>query len=127
MADTTVAVTAGTGTPVQTFTNAAGNHEQYTRERRATAVTLDEWTISTTGVSARIAADVTRVGVIMANGGTGRVYLRFDTTIPTATSYSWFLEPGDRYEVPDMFAQRAISVLGAASGGELYTTLGTAA
>jgi len=127
MADSVVPITAGTGTDIVTFLNAASDHEQYVRQRTVTATTLDEWTVATTGVASRIAADVTRVGMLMVNGSTGRVYLRFDNTIPTSTAFGWFLEPGDRWEVPYAFVQRAVSVLGTIASGELYTTLGTAA
>lgn len=126
MADTSVPISAGVGTAVATFINAASQNEQYVRVRAASATTLDEWTVSTTGVASRIAADVTRVGMLMVNGSSGRVYLRFDNTIPAALSYGWFLESGDRWEVPAWLVQRAVSVLGTVTNGELYTTLATA-
>lgn len=127
MADSTVAVTAGVGTPVQTFANAAGNHEQYTRERRATAETDNTWTVVTTASTSQIAADVTRVGLMMTSFATARVYLRFDSTAPTSANAHWFLDPGDRWEVPSHLCQLAVSMLGATAGGTINSHLATAA
>jgi len=127
MADSAVAITAGAGTNIDTFAITGGDHQQVIRKAKATAETDDFWTISTTAATSRIAADASRVGVTMVNGGSGRVYLRFDATAPTTTVYHWFLEVGDRYEVPEYAVTLAISVLGQFAGGTLNTELFTSA
>jgi hypothetical protein len=128
VADSSVAITAGAGTNIDTYAVSGGDHQQVVREAKATAVTHDAWTIATTAVTSRIAADASRVRVIMHTvGATGRVWLRFDATAPTSTVYHWYLDPDDRYEVPVQFATLAISVLGQTAAGTLITTLATAA
>lgn len=126
MGISSVSVTAGVGTSIQVFNNAAGFQEQYVRQTRATGSTLNEWTITVAGSANVVAADVTRVGMLMVNGGTGRVWVRFDGTIPTTTAHGYVLYAGDRYDVPDWAVQLAVSFMGEFAGGEVYTTLGTA-
>jgi hypothetical protein len=123
-ADSTIAITAGAGTLLETFL-AAGGHQQYVRQSGGTATTLNQWTIVTTAVASQIAADANRVGMLMVNTGTGRVYLRFDNTLPTATVYGWYLDPMDRWEVPLTLVKLAVSVLGTVASGLLLTTLAT--
>src|SRR3954462_2306997 len=110
MADSAVAVTAGTGTNVDTFQITGGDHQQVIRKAKATSKTNDAWTITTTGVATRIVADISRLAMTIVNGGSGRVYLRFDSTIPTSTTADWFLEAGDRYEVPEAMVAMQISL-----------------
>jgi hypothetical protein len=110
---------------VATFIEADGSRVQVVREHSATATTLDNWTITTAGVSSRIAADPNRVGVMMVNNGSARVYLRYDSTIPTSTVFGDYLDPGDRKEIPYWATELAISVAGATAGGNLLTTLFT--
>lgn len=124
---TDVAITAGSGTTVSTFTATAGDHVQVMRNHKATAVTTNTWTIAVTASTSQIAADINRVGLVMVNLGAGKVYLRFDSTAPTATAHHWYLDVGDRYEVPEALTELAISVLGASVGGTLVSLLATAA
>jgi len=125
--DSNVPITAGSGTTIDTFALAGGDHQQVVREARATAVTTNSWTVSTTASTSQIAADVNRVMVLMANQSTVRVYLRFDSTAPTASTYHWYLESGDRWEVPEHLCTLAISMLGAsASSGSMHSLLATA-
>jgi hypothetical protein len=124
--NSTVAVTAGSGTDVKTFLDAASDHQQYVREIRADAETDNSWTVSTTASTSQIAADINRVGLLIVSAATGRVYLRFDSTAPTATSYHWYLDPGDRWEVPSHLCQLAVSMLGASAGGTVLSHLATA-
>lgn len=125
MADSAVVITAGVGTSIDSYQQASGDHQQVIRHAKATGKTEDSWTIATTAVTSRIAADASRVGIMMVNGGNGRVYLRFDATAPTALIYHMYLESGDRYEVPDYAVGLAVSVLGQFAGGTLNTTLFT--
>lgn len=120
MADN-VTITAGTGTTIHTKDRGAGVHDQVVAETRAATETDDFWTIDTTGASARVAADPARVIVLLTNMGVGRVYLRFDSTIPAVNGSDchWFLDPGDRWETPVQVSTLAISVRGASAGGTL--------
>jgi hypothetical protein len=123
MPDVDINISAGSGTPVRAFQKVSGDYDQYVREARGTAKgTLGNipWTVTTTGLSAVIAADVTRVGLILTSGATGIVWLRFDATIPTATTYDWLLNPLDRWEIPQAFSQLAISMAGLSAGGLIF-------
>lgn len=126
-ADSNVPITAGSGTTIDTFALAGGDHQQVVREARATAVTTNSWTVSTTASTSQIAADVNRVMLIMSNQSTVRVYLRFDSTAPTTSTYHWYLDSGDRWEVPEHLCQLAVSMLGEAVGsGSVHSLLATA-
>ncbi|MFG3439929.1 hypothetical protein ACGF0J_22000 [Nonomuraea sp. NPDC047897] len=126
MADSNVAVTPGSGATVDTFQVAGGDHQQVVREARATAVSTNTWTVSATASAPQIAADASRVAVTMVSIANGRVYLRFDSTAPTAAAHHWYLEPGDRYEVPAEMCTQPVSMIGVAAGGTIVTTLATA-
>jgi hypothetical protein len=123
---TDVQITAGSGTPIATFLAAGGDHVQVVRENKATAVTTNSWTVNTTASTSQIAADINRVGLTIVSAASGRVYFRFDSTAPTASTYHWYLDPGDRWEVPNVFSELAVSMLGAVSGGTVLSLLGTA-
>lgn len=91
------------------------------------------WTVTTAGSngggSGLIAADVTRVGLLIVSAANGIVYINFSTVIPVPATpaYDWLLNPGDRYEVPLAFCQLAVSMAGAVAGGTILATAGTAA
>jgi hypothetical protein len=123
-----VPVNAGGVTQVDSFLTAGGDHQQVIREVRSTALTNDSWTVTTTGLSAKVAADSNRVGLVIVSAASGRVYFRFDATIPVIATpaYHWFLDPSDRYEVPLAFTQLAISMVGAVAGGTILLALATA-
>lgn len=130
MPDVDIAITAGAGTPVRAFQKVSGDYDQYVREARGTAkgaLGNIPWTVTTAGLTAVIAADVTRVGLILASGANGVVWLRFDATVPTATAYDWLLNPGDRWEIPVAFTQLAISMAGLSAGGAVYGAAATCA
>lgn len=94
MADVDIPITAGSGTNIRAFQKAGGDYDQYVREARGTAKgTLSNipWTVTTAGLSAVIAADVTRVGLVIVSGANGVVWVRFDATIPTSSAYDWLL------------------------------------
>lgn len=129
MADSSVPITAGSGTNIDTYAISGGDHQQIVREAKATATaTPNAWTPVTTASTSQVAADASRVAMLMVNNSNTRVYLRFDSTAPTASSFAWFLEPGDRWEVPVQMVTLAVSMLGATAGtGSFLTTPFTAA
>jgi hypothetical protein len=125
--DVDVPISAGSGTNIRAFQKVSGDYDQYVREARGTAKgTLGNipWTVTTAGLSSVIAADVTRVGLVLVSAATGVVWFRFDATIPTATTYDYLLNSGERWEVPVQFCQLAVSMAGSVAGG---TVLGAAA
>jgi hypothetical protein len=128
-----IPITAGSGTQVRCFQTAGGDYDQVVREARATAMSAAvAWTATTAGSASVLAADPTRVGVLIINQATGTVYLRFDSTIPnptagTAPLYHWYLQPQDRYEVPIQYATLAISLVASTAGGFVHLVSGTAA
>jgi hypothetical protein len=129
VADSSVAITAGAGTPIDTFQVAGGDQQQIVREARATAESESFWPASTTASTSQVAADASRLGVIVVNNTTGKVYLRFDATAPTSASngHHFFLEAGDRWEVPFYLSTLAISVIAAIASGHVVFHLATAA
>lgn len=124
--DSSVAITAGSGTAVDTIALGDGSHQQVVRiaQTNAAPATPTSWTVTTTGLSNVVAADITRVAMLVTSAASGRVYLRFDATIPTSTVNSWFIDPGDRWEVPVAFVTRAVSLKGDVAGGTINITLG---
>lgn len=126
--DSAVAITAGTGTNIDTFVLASGDHQQVVREARATAVgSINTWDVTTVAVIAQIAADNNRVFVLMTNASTVRVYLRLDATAPTASVHHWYLDPGDRWEVPKELCQLQVSMVASTAGsGKMCSLLATA-
>lgn len=125
--DTTLAVTPGSGATLKVYAQTSGGSIQYVRTLDGTAVTHGSWTLSATATTSAIAADVTRVGITMVNNGTLPVYLRFDSTAPTTTVNHWYLDAGDRYEVPEAYHTAAISLISTGAGGALTYSLSTAA
>jgi hypothetical protein len=129
MPDSTIAVTAGAGTPLKTsLVDSSTNHVQMARELQAdTSAAPGAWSFSTTASTSLIAADAQRVGVLMVNNGSSRVYFRFDATAPTAASHHWWLDPTERWEVPPAFCRLAVSVVAAGASGTLNYLLATKA
>jgi hypothetical protein len=113
---------------IKTYTETTGTPQvQVVRGHRASALTTDAWSIVTTAATPRLSADATRTGVTITNIGGSRVYIRWDSTAPTAALYHFYLDNGDRYEVPEDLVELAMSVLGAAAGGTLVSSVRTAA
>ena len=126
MPDVDVAITAGSGTNIRCFQKAGGDYDQYVREARVTAVgALNTWTASTTAATSQVAADVNRVALLITSQATGTVYLRFDSTAPTSAAFHWYLNPGDRYEVPLQWCQLAVSMVASTGGGTVLSVPGT--
>lgn len=126
VADSAVPITPGSGANIDTYQITGGDHQQVVREARATAVTTNSWTVSTSASTSQIAADASRVTVVIVSVANAKVYLRFDNTAPTAAIHHWYLDPGDRYEVPPELATLAISMVGQTAGGTVQSTLATA-
>lgn len=99
------------------------------REVRANTETDNFWTASQTAATSVIAADATRVGVLVVNNTTGRVYFRFDTTAPTSASngHHWFLESKERWEVPEHLTSVVWSVVAEIASGHVVFHLATVA
>lgn len=128
MADSSVAITAGSGTNIDTYAISGGDHQQIVRQAKATAVTTNTWTPSTTASTSQIAADASRVAMLMVNDSNTRVYLRFDSTAPTNATYHFYLDSNDRWEVPEQLVTLAVSMLGDTAGtGTFNSLLATAA
>lgn len=120
--------TVGAAT-VKVYTETANPDVQVTREHRATAETLDSWTVTTTGAASRVAADVTRVSLKFFNESTTAVRIRPDSTIPTTSVAAFYEIPaGGLYEVDVADVELAWSVAGRGSStGALQIWKGTAA
>jgi hypothetical protein len=115
MADSSVPITAGAGTSIKTFLDAATVHVQYVRPHTGAAATVDSWTTSTTAATSRVAADETRTGLIFTNTSTATCYLRPDATAPTAAICMVIVPPGGMYEAVPEWRELAWSVVAAAS------------
>jgi hypothetical protein len=125
--DTTLAVTPGSGTTLKVYAQTSGGSIQYVRTLDGTAVTHGSWTLSAAATTSAIAADVTRVGLVMMNNGTLNVYLRYDATAPTITVNHCIIAPGGYYEVPEAFHTAAVSFISTGTGGALTYAASTAA
>lgn len=128
MANSNVAITAGAGTTIDTYAVAGGDHQQIVREARAVTGIGTSWSPPTTGTASILAADESRVALLICNNCNQRVYIDFDATIPTITAFAWYMDAGDRWEVPKEMVQLAISMLpgGTVSTGTILLTEGRA-
>jgi hypothetical protein len=128
-ADSTIAVTPGAGATLRLYAPTAGGSVQYVTQLDASATGAgpSSWTLATTAATSVIAADITRTTILMVNWGSARVCMNFSATAPTTALADWFLDPGDRYTVPDSLAKLAVSFIAQAVGGSLSYTLGTIA
>lgn len=99
------------------------------REVRANAESETFWTAAITASTSVVTADETRVGVLIVNNSTGRVYFRFDSTAPTSATngHHWFLEAGERWEVPEHLTAVVMSVIAAIASGHVVFHLATIA
>lgn len=131
MANSSVAITPGSGANIDAHQIASNDLQQIIRTAKADTVSAaagTSWTVSTTAAQSQVAADENRVAELIYNASTVRVYLRFDNTAPTTSGSNahWYLDSGDRYEVPDGICQLAISIVAATAGtGTVNFTLGT--
>jgi hypothetical protein len=131
MANSSVSVTPGAGVLIDSHQISSGDQQQIVRLATADAVSSASpatWAVLTTASTSQIAADESRVSMLIYNASTVRVYLRFDGTAPlvAGTNAHWYLDAGDRWEVPDGVCQLPISIIAATAGsGTVNFTLGT--
>jgi hypothetical protein len=131
MANSSVPVTPGSGVSIDSHQISSGDQQQIIRQ--ATSDTVDaspanSWTVTTTASASQITANENRVAMLVYNASTVRVYLRFDGTAPliSGTNAHWYLDSGDRFEVPSGICQLAVSIIAASAGsGTVNFTLGT--
>lgn len=125
MPDGTVTIA---GEPVGTWERAVGGvNEEYVRISRVQAATLDEWALATTARATPIAALASRIAVLFYNDSeTASVFLRFDGTNPTTTSYSMVIRPRTLVSLAGDWAALNIRMIADAANGTLHTTLGDA-
>lgn len=116
MADSSVNITPGSGVSIDTYQIGSGDHQQVIRQALADATTgSSTWTVSTTSANP-IAAGADRVGMLLYNNSNVKVYLGFTTGTVTAVNAHWYLDAGDRYEVPYAWVQLPVSFLAASVG-----------
>jgi hypothetical protein len=125
--DSNVPITAGSGTNIDTYQISGGDHQQIVRDARATAVTASYWTVTAEGQVNVIPVDASRIGLIIASAAFARVYLKFSQWIPSSADFDWYLDPGDRWELPIWLSTQTISMVGASAGGQVFWNLATAA
>lgn len=131
MANSSVPITPGSGANIDSHQIGSGDQQQIIRTAKADTVSSaanTTWTVSTTAAQSQIAADENRVGMLIYNGSTVRVYFRYDNTAPTTSGSNahWYLDAGDRYEVPDALCQLPVSIIASVSGtGTVNFTLAT--
>lgn len=131
MANSSVPITPGSGVAIDSFAISGGDQQQIIRQATADTVSSaapTSWTVSTSASTSQIAADENRVAMLVYNASNVKVYLRFDATAPVAAGINahWYLDAGDRYEVPYGICQLAISIIASVSGtGTVNFTLGT--
>src|SRR3954464_3559127 len=125
-AESTLAVTPGSGTTLRTYDPTSGGRVQYVTELDASATGAgpSSWTLSQTASTSVIAADITRTTILMVNWGGARVYINLSATAPTTALADWYLAPGDRWVVPDSLSKLAVSFIAQSAGGVLGYTLG---
>jgi hypothetical protein len=131
VADSSVPITAGSGTNVDTFAVSGGDHQQVVREAPATAIAAPaSWTISMTAATSVVAADASRRAVVLWNTSTtATVYIRYDGTAPTtaAGGYHDQIPPTSRLVVEKELCTLAISMIGSAAAGSVNVATATAA
>jgi hypothetical protein len=118
MANTAVAITAGAGTSIDTFTQASGDHRQavvigdsatteaaevvgaalVTRPVRSATATVSSVTAAATSTQL-LAANTTRVGVQVFNDSTADMNLKYGTAA-SSTSFTVKLPPAGYWEMP---------------------------
>lgn len=131
MANSSVSVTPGSGVTIDSHQIGSGDQQQIIRHATSDTVSSASpttWTVTTTASLSQITSDESRVAMLIYNAATVRVYIRFDNTAPLAagTNAHWYLDAGDRYEVPFGVCQLAISIVAATGGtGTVNFTLGT--
>ncbi len=119
--DSSVPVTAGSGTAIDTFQLAGGDHQQVVREAPATAATAPaSWANSTTAATGVVAGDVNRRALILVNTSpSATTYVRYDNSAPTtgAGGFHDWLPPSSRTVVEQLMVTLPISFISTAANG----------
>lgn len=128
MANTSVAITPGSGANIDAYALASnGDLQQIIRQSTSDTLsgTGTPWTVSTSAANP-IAADENRMCMLIYNASTVRVYIAFNSAAAvTAANAGWFLDAGDRMEVPYGLCQLPVSAVAATAGsGTMNFTLG---
>lgn len=119
-------LTMGTAGSVKTQSTSGGPHVQVVRDQPASAAVAPvAWSATAAGTSTVVAANVDRTSYLIVSRASAEVWVRFDTTIPTLAAHSWYLSPGDRWEVPAKWARLPLSLAASADGGTVLITQGT--
>lgn len=126
MANASVPITPGAGAAIDAHQIASGDYQQIIRTAKVDTDNNNNWAVNTTA-QAVISADENRVGVLVCNLSTVRVYLAFNgAATVTSSNADWYLDAGDRWEIPDPWVQSAISCIAASAGsGTCNFSLGT--
>lgn len=126
MANASISLTPGAGVAIDAHQLGNGDFQQIIRTVKADTDNNNNWAVSTTP-AAVIAADENRVGVLVCNLSSVRVYLAFNNAATvTSANADWYLDSGDRWEIPDPWVQMAISAVAASAGsGTCNFSLGT--
>ncbi len=128
MVNSSVAITPGSGANIDAFSlGSNGDLQQIIRQATSDSLsgTGTPWTVSTTAANP-IAADENRVCMLIYNASTVRVYIAFNTAAAvTSSNAGWFLDAGDRMEVPYGLCQMPVSAVASTAGsGTVNFTLG---
>ena len=126
MANSSVSVTPGAGANIDSHQISSGDQQQIVRLAKVDTDNNVNWPV-TTVAAAVVSADENRVGVLVCNLSTVRVYLAFNASAAvTSSNADWYLDSGDRWEIPDPWVQQAISAVAASAGsGTCNFSLGT--
>jgi hypothetical protein len=124
--ESNVPITAGSGTPIDTMLLSGGDQQQIVRRAGVNSAPAapTSWTVTTAGAANVVAADMTRVAMIICSNANGRVWIRFDGSIPTSSAFSTFIDPDQTLWIDVEWATRAVSLAGQAAGGTILITLG---
>lgn len=122
-------LTTGVAGAIRTYlrTGTGAGHVQIMRAQKDSGGnTPTSWSATTTGSASVLAADEQRTSLTIVSRATDEVLVRFDGTIPTYALHSWYLMPGDRWEVPVEKVGGAFSFAArTTNGGYLLLTPGT--
>lgn len=122
--NSSVAITAGSGTAIDAVLLTGGDLVQSVSERSASASTTTAWTVSTTAAVV-ITASPNNVAIALYNTSGSDVYVGFGATTVTASVYALQLPPQTYYEVPVTLTFVAVSLLGKVASGTVLYTVGT--
>lgn len=126
MANSAVAITPGSGASIDAYAITGGDLQQIVRMAAVDTDNNNNWTVLTTA-TAVISADQNRAGILVFNASTVRVYIAFNNAATvTSANADWYLDAGDRWDIPGPWVQMAISAIAASAGtGTCNFSLGT--